>query len=105
MKNYPHLYNSILAKKAQIKTSKTPKKTIMPSSKFPSTPSSKALSIYNRTLNRDKRGFERILTRSIEEQVRSESESEEFPEPRGGLCIEDEELFSRSYSKIGRIKQ
>lgn len=56
MKNYPHLYNSILSKKAQMKASKTPKKsTTFTGPTFTTKTSTKTLGIYNSTLNRDKK--------------------------------------------------
>lgn len=79
MKNYPHLYTNILSKKAQIKSSKTPKKsTAFTGPSFTSKASSKTLAIYNSTLNREKKGNNRTLTRSIEEHHRSLNENEEF---------------------------
>ena len=66
MKNYPHLYNNILSKKAQMKASKTPKKsTAFVGSTFTTKASTKTLGIYNSTLNRDKKDNGRALTRSI----------------------------------------
>lgn len=48
MKNYPHLYNSILSKKAQMKASKTPKKsTTLTGPPFTTKASTKTLGIYN----------------------------------------------------------
>lgn len=56
MKNYPHLYNNILSKKAQMKASKTPKKsTTFTGPTFTTKASTKTLGIYNSTLNRDKK--------------------------------------------------
>lgn len=53
MKNYPHLYNNILSKKAQMKSSKTPKKyTAFTGATFTTKASAKTLGIYNTTLNR-----------------------------------------------------
>ena len=53
MKNYPHLYNNILSKKAQMKSSKTPKKsTAFTGATFTTKTSTKTLGIYNTTLNR-----------------------------------------------------
>jgi hypothetical protein len=53
MKNYPHLYTNILTKKAQIKSSKTPKKpATLTGATFTTKASTKTLAIYNSTLNR-----------------------------------------------------
>lgn len=53
MKNYPALYSSILSKKGQLKTSKTPKKSsAFTGFTLTTKASTKTLGVHNSTLNR-----------------------------------------------------